>query len=238
MSKIKYKGIYAYKDTKTQEIVYIGKDSRLYRKGRHAQHHSAPRRTHQKINRILQANPGRYEYLEIIRLPPNTTHKELDGFEIRYINLYKPKFNFTIGGDGAPTNKGGHHSRETRIKISKAHTGKTLSKETREKVSKNNARYFLGKHLSEETKRKISESEKGKEVTMETCLKRSMVDNKTGYYRVHTVKDKRLKQGFTYVYQWRENGVKKDIKSVNLLRLKSKVIEKELPWIKLSEIKA
>ena len=236
MAKLKYKGIYAYKDIKTDEIVYIGKDSLLYKKSRHIQHHSKQRYDAQKINRILQLNPGRYEYTEIIRLPQNTSRNELDDFERRYINLYAPKFNFTEGGDGGATNKGKTFTKEHRCKISEAHMGKKLSKETREKLSKNNARYMLGRHHSEETKRKISESEKDKEVSMETKIKRSKATNKLGYYRVYKQIDKRAKQGFTYVYKWRENGYQKKLSSVNLLALKTKVISKGLPWIKLDNI--
>lgn len=229
----KYKGIYAYKDNKTNKIVYIGKDSHLYKKARHIQHYSESRKDHQKINNILQSNPKRYSYIEIIQLPSKTTIEELDGFEIRYINLFNPKFNFTIGGDGAPTNKGKTFTREHRIKISKAHKGKVLSQKTKDKVSKNNARYNLGKHLSEETKKKISEATQNKEVNNETKLKLSKIHNTTGYFRVHKLKDKRTKQGFIWVYKWRENGQQKKLSSVNLITLASKVKTKGLPWFKL-----
>lgn len=236
MNNKKYKGIYGYKDNKTNKILYIGKDSYMYRKSRHQQHHSKPRYSAQKINMILQSNPERYEYLEIIRLPQTTSREELDGFEIRYIGLYKPKFNFTIGGDGAPTNKGKKFTREHRMKIAKANTGKTHSKETRLKISKNNSRWNLGKHLSEETKKKISESEKGKEVSMETKLKLSKNGNKSGYYRVYKNYSNSFKQGFEWVYKWRENGKQKRLSSVNLLKLEAKVKARGLDWIKLSEV--
>ena len=57
--------------------------------------------------------------------------------------------------------------------------GKTLSSITKEKISKNNARYFLGKHLSTETKKKISNSKLGvkcKEETKEKISK-SNIEN-------------------------------------------------------------
>lgn len=47
-------------------------------------------------------------------------------------------------------------SKETRLKLSKARKGKHLSKETKKKLSKNNAKYWLGKHRPEKTKRKLS----------------------------------------------------------------------------------
>ena len=209
--------------------------SRLYQKARHFQHHSEPRYDHQKINRILQSNPGRYQYLEIIKLPPTTTKEELDGFEMRYIGLYNPKFNFTSGGDGAPTNKGKKFSKEHRAKISYAHRGKTLSEETKRKVSENNARYFLGKPCSEERKRKISETMKGQPLSWDHRLALSKAGNKSGYYRVYKRKGN-FKQGFEWVYKWRDNGKMKKLSSVNLLKLESKVKAKGLPWIKLSDI--
>lgn len=50
--------------------------------------------------------------------------------------------------------------------------GKHLSKETKEKISKNNAKWNKGKHLSEETKEKISKSNTGKKQSQETINKR------------------------------------------------------------------
>lgn len=231
MGKVKYKGIYGYRDIKTGKIVYIGKDSHLYKKVRHTQHHSQPRYSVQKINIILQSNPGRYEYIEIIRLPPETTHKELDDYEIRYIDLYKPKFNFTVGGDGAPTNKGKKFTKEHRMKISIANTGKKHSKETRQKISEIIRNRQLGKHPSEETKRKISETEKGKIVPMDVKVKLSRMRNSSGYYRVQKCKDKRIKQGFIWVYKWRENGKHKSLSSTSISKLEEKVLAKGLDWI-------
>ena len=45
------------------------------------------------------------------------------------------------------------------------------------------------------------------------------------------VKDKRCKQGFTWVYQYHGNS----IKNVDLKRLKENVKEKGLPWFKFEE---
>jgi len=230
----KYKGIYGYKDKHTNKIVYIGKDSYLYKKSRHFQHYSTYRKTRQKINNILQSHPKRYSYIEIIRLPSKTSTDELDVFEMRYINLFKPKFNFTIGGDGAPTNTGKKFTREHCLKLSEAHKGKKLSQETKNKISKNNARHNLGKHLSEETKQKISESEKGKEVSLETKIELSKSQNTTGYFRVQKHYDDRLKQGFIWIYKYRDQGKQKQLSSVNLMKLAAKVRSKGLPWIKLS----
>lgn len=58
-----YKGLYAYLDTKNNnEIVYIGKDLKMYKKIRHNQHYQPSKYDDQRINQILQCNPQRYAY--------------------------------------------------------------------------------------------------------------------------------------------------------------------------------
>lgn len=73
-----------------------------------------------------------------------------------------PETEFKKDGKHIPWNTGKKMSNELRQKLSKAHKGIKLSDEAKAKLSKNNARYWLGKHRSEETKRKISENNKGK----------------------------------------------------------------------------
>jgi len=46
-------------------------------------------------------------------------------------------------------------SKDHRINLSKAHKGHKMPKSQREKIAKNNARYWLGKHRSKETKEKL-----------------------------------------------------------------------------------
>ena len=47
----------------------------------------------------------------------------------------------------------------------------TVNEETKEKISKNNAKYWLGKKLSEETKEKMSKNMKNKKVKKESIIK-------------------------------------------------------------------
>jgi len=71
-------------------------------------------------------------------------------------------------------NKGNKHTKETKIKMSKAQKGKKLTEEHKRKLSeanKGNSGFWLGKKRSEETKQKISKSEKGKKLTKETKQK-------------------------------------------------------------------
>lgn len=125
--------------------------------------------------------------------------------------------------------------------------GKILSEETKEKISKNNARYWKGKTFSEEHKRKKSLSQMGRVVTEETRdkirkaqigktlsidLMEKMSKNKstTGYFRVSKHKKDDCKQGFVWVYQYYENGKRKQISSIDLAKLKEKVELKNLVW--------
>ena len=184
------KGIYQYRDLKTDEIVYIGKDSHIENNVRHNAHKNPSKYNHQPFNKILQNNPTRYQY-EII-YAGNFDDNLLNTLEINSIAEEKPKFNFTKGGDGitgynhsneskrkiGEASKGRKHSEESKRKLSEANKGeknpnygKQPTLETRKKLSKankgkNHPNY--GKHLPKETRHKISESHKGKKLSDET----------------------------------------------------------------------
>lgn len=133
------KGIYCYVDNKTDDIVYVGKDSKIDKhNNRHYQHTRKCNYNHQVINKIIQNNPSRYTYEVLFKgKSKHIDDNLLNTLEMGYIETYKPKFNFTNGGDGRtgsiPWNKGKkfpkethplygkHHSDETRLKISKNH---------------------------------------------------------------------------------------------------------------------
>ena len=93
---------------------------------------------------------------------------------------------------------------------------------------------------SEETKQKISESlkgrepwNKGKNFSDETMIKMSKNKNTSGYFRVSKRKDKNLKQGYCWVYQYySEDGKPKRISSVDIKKLEHKVKSKGLKWKK------
>ena len=67
-------------------------------------------------------------------------------------------------------------------------TGKKHTDETREKMSRNNARYFLGKKLPEETKQKMSLTRTGKkhsEETKQMMSERRLGENNPFYGKTH-----------------------------------------------------
>lgn len=216
-----FNGIYGYYDKKNQQMMYIGQSNDIER--RHRDHIRPSRYNEQVVNRVLQNNPERYE-LVIIKSRPGFSKEDRDILEKHYIEFYNTfadnKFNFTTGGDG------GLFSEETRKKISEALKGKNnpnygkknpeLSKRNSQNIGPNNP--FYGKHHSEETKRKMSLSR-----------------NSTGYRRVSLVICPDCKSGKKYRYRYyNDDGNRKEISSVNLEKLKEKVLEKGLPWEKLN----
>lgn len=158
-------GIYCYEDTlKDNEIVYIGKDSNITRNKRHKDHLAKGNYNAQQINRVLQNNPNRYSYRILKQWKKEEYNLNLANvLEILYIRRYNPLFNFTKGGEGILGHK---HSLKTREKISRNHAdfsgknhpqyGTHLSEETKKKISK----AHTGKKLSKEHIQKIKENHK------------------------------------------------------------------------------
>lgn len=225
-------GIYGYYDTEKNQMAYVGQSEDIYK--RHNHHMSSSLYNRQVINRILQNNPDRYE-LVIIKSRPNFSKEDRDILEKHYIEFYNTfadenKFNYTPGGDSCPSllqsvkdkiseansglnnpNYGKHHTEETIEKIRKANLGKNFGV-----VGKNHPMY--GKHHSEETKRKMILSK-----------------NTTGYLRVHLRSCPTCKSGKIYCYQYsNDDGRQKSIQSVNLKKLKEKVLKAGLPWEKIN----
>lgn len=232
-------GIYCYIDKKTNEIVYIGKDSYIDKRKRHYAHIAPSMYDRQPFNRIIQKNIDRYEYG--ILKEGIFSKDELNDMEKNYIKKYNPKFNFTKGGEGTIGYK---HSEEAKRKISENHSkhnkGKKLSKEVRDKisktVSKNNAKYWKGKNFSKEHIKNLSEAHKGRIAPLEQRINQSKAANSSGYYRVVIRKDKRYASGQRFCYKYNEGNKTRVISSVDIKKLEKKIKEKGLPWFKLDEV--
>ena len=80
-----------------------------------------------------------------------------------------------------------------------------------------------------ETKRKLTERHK---------LKISGNTSTTGFFRVNKHKDETCLKGFRYVYRYYEGDKRKELSSIDILKLKEKVIGKGLEWAIVDENKA
>jgi NUMOD3 motif len=81
--------------------------------------------------------------------------------------------NLTDGGEGI---SGYKHSEERKQKISAANTGKTRSKELKNKISQKNKgnKHCIGRYISDDTRNKISIGNKGKTHSEETKKKMAL----------------------------------------------------------------
>ena len=189
-------GIYAYYDTLKDEVAYIGKSVNINH--RHKQHTSPSMRDVQVINRILQNNINRYDLIIL----KECDVEELDHLEMELIGLFNPKFNFTIGGEGAI---GFKMSDDARSKISKALKGVPKSKEHIKKVSEGNK----GKTISDEDKQKKSvalkqfyKDPKNHEKKSKQMRKYSFCGN-NARYRKDLVSEDKPKKCFHLTYDWK-----------------------------------
>ena len=97
--------------------------------------------------------------------------------------------------------------------------------------------HHAGKYISEETRQKISESNKGYAPSLESNIKisaRLTKDFDSTYFRVSKRIDKKMKQGFTYRYQYYEGGKRHSISAKSIEKLKAKIIKRGLIWKKIN----
>ena len=184
------KGIYLFWDNKYEQVIYAG---RFTGRQRIKDHFKSSKKHKQKINSYVQNHPDRIEpviFCEFDDISDNDLN-QLEKETIKLFKLNKCKypdsfvFNFTDGGDG---NSGYILSKETKKKISEAHTGKTLSEEHRKKISENQPdrsgknNPMWGKKHTSESRKQMSESHRGDKNHMwgrkhTTETKRKMSEN-------------------------------------------------------------
>ncbi len=238
-------GIYAYWDNVNSYYVYVGKDGRIDKKIRHKYHSRPSRIDEQKINKVLQNNPNRYEYRIIMEGDYNDWQlNKMEKLCIKSFKTFKydyPErnvFNFTKGGEGM---SGFEYSEESKQKMVENHADFS---------GENNPRYrgdldddvLVDEYLNNKLScKKIARKYNTNVMTVTYRLNNLDIDtsrdrtkNTTGYYRVFKNKNSTYKQGFTWVYYYYdENGKQKRVSSVDLKKLEVKVKEKGLPWRKL-----
>lgn len=101
----------------------------------------------------------------------------------------------------------------------------------------------IGYKHTEESCKKMSESmmgennpNYGEKFSVNYCSKLSKSRNTTGYFRVTKHQNRSTcEQGFSYDYQYYENGKRKVLSSVNIDKLKEKVLAKGLEWIEFNK---
>lgn len=106
--------------------------------------------------------------------------------------------------------------------------------------AEHNSLHTKGRKLSEECKQKLSEMRRGKAHSKEHKKNLSKSQNSTGFYRVGKHGGKTYAQGFRWVYLYYKKGESKQssIASVDLLKLKEKVLANGLEWCVLDHDKA
>lgn len=248
-------GIYFYYDTKHQYTVYIGKDNDILNKKRHHDHLKPSNKKDQPFNAILQANPNRYEYGEIII--GNYSEQELNEMERYFIRLFKTHrdsypdrnvWNFKLGGEGGP------HSIKTKEKLSKMFLGKNSNHCQWDKIDavgginfiKNRAmlnesmqdignkigvsRGTIQRYLNHYNI-KYSDLKPNNHFSQKTKDNLAMQANTTGFFRVSYNKIKNR-----YYYRWTgKNSQRKSLSKKSIPELKKVVLENHLERRELSE---
>ena len=237
MIKLIRKGIYCFIDKKNGIVDYIGRFSgrqRIYA------HYNPSKYDEQPFNRILQNNQDRYE-AKIICEYSDLTNDELNYLEIKEILKHKflyserPRFNYTIGGDGGI---GYIPSEETRKKLSDSKKGKN-NPMYRDDLDNDVLVYeYFNNGLSTI---EIAKKYNCCDTTVRDRLNNEGFDlrercstNTSGYYRVTKDKCPHCGQGFIWAYQYYDdNGKLKKVRSVDIKKLEGKVRNKGLEWREL-----
>lgn len=130
-----------------------------------------------------------FEILEECKL------KELNEKEIYYIDMLKPQYNRTSGGEGSPNHKMSEETREV-LKQKGKEFWNNLDDETKKKIiAKNLKRPKIGHKVSEETREKLRQHNLGKKQSEETIEKRkqTMIDKKkNGYIQTNENHNKKV----------------------------------------------
>lgn len=242
-------GIYCYLDKKTNNIIYIGKDSYINKQIRNKEHFMRGKRKDQHINKVLQNNPNRYQYKVLEE--GNISQKILNALEMSFIQRYNPRFNFTKGGDGS---LGYKHTINTKkavsLSVSKKSSSTGFYRVSKKKCKTCQFKTSFVYQYKINGKRKeiwgvdinslkkkvldknldwiILDEEKANNILKENSLlsKKRGRKNSSGYLNV-------LKREASYAYRYTENGKRKYLSDKTLKGLEEKVKKRGLEWKKL-----
>lgn len=164
--------------------------------------------------------------------------EQLNFYEKAYITLWHTTdrdfgYNLESGGSSNQTS-----SEETKMKISKAMKGRTLSEEHKRRIGEaqlGEKHHMFGKHLSDEQKKKLSIAGQGREFSKESLEKLSKTKGNTGFFHVSKTLSEKYRQGYFYRYHYYIDNKRKSFSAPTIKELKKKVKEKGLEWIVLDE---
>lgn len=208
-------GIYKIINTANGKV-YIGQSAQLSKR---LYDHCTMLRNNYHYNQHLQNSYNKYgDVFKIEIIKYCNDESQLDDLERYYISYYdstNPEKGYNkVDGGNCSDKKGENHP-------------------------------MFGKHHSEETKKKMREANKGqipwcKGGTFSENHKRKLSEsrNTTGFYRVSKYNSVKLKQGFSWCYQYYDANTLKRIVAIDLYKLKQKVESKNLLWIIIDEEKA
>jgi group I intron endonuclease len=158
------KTYHLYTITHTSGRTYVGQSVEpLKRKGAHF--NALKNGNHQNCRLQRAWNRDGESAFKWSMLSEHETQESCDAAEVTAIAEWQDKglcYNFRGGG-----HEGSTHSPETREKMRKIMTGRTITQEWRDKI----AATLRGSKASEETKRKLSEAGKGRKRSAETNAK-------------------------------------------------------------------
>lgn len=208
-------GIYGYYDKEKEHVCYVGKDNNIDNKNnRHNKHLHPLYYNSQPFNRVLQNNPNRYDYFILAK--GEFSNNELNDMEKQAIKIFKtyrydyPEYSVFNFTKGGDGSIGYKHTDNAKKKMSKIHKGKKISQKHREILSKKNS----GKNNS------------------------NCGTGDSGILYVHKNNCKKCRQGYIWIYRKIKNKKRYEKQSVNLRKLKQKVINDNYPWEILDKEKA
>lgn len=208
-------GIYGYYDKEKEYVCYIGKDNNINNKNnRHNKHLHPLYYNSQPFNRVLQNNSNRYDYFVLAK--GEFLNNELNDMEKQAIKIFRtyrydyPERSVFNFTKGGDGSTGYKHTDNTKKKMSKIHKDKKISQKHREILSKKNS----GQNNP-------------------NCK-----TNDSGILYVHKHNCKECRQGYIWIYRKIKNKKRYEKQSVNLRKLKQKIINDNYPWEILNKEKA
>lgn len=221
-----------FKDKKTGNVVYIGKDSHIDVQERIKAHYRPSTYDSQQFNRVLQNNRDRYEPFVYCRVD---NIDDLNRLEFDLINLYRPKFNYKHGGQGRFINKDFEYT-VVKCGLRDGKQNYSIQSMFRKPLIQSIDCGFLNNicrrlNCGDLTPSEVKKIKRQYAPSHHVKIKTSKANNSTGFYRVQKKIDKTCQQGFIWVYEYYDNSNKhKRISRTDFFKLKKEVEKRKMVW--------